>query len=270
MIKNLQNTFLILLAALLFQIPLSGQIVINEINYHSADNADSKDWLELYNTNAGQVDLSNWVVKDDNDDNSFAFPAGTSITGNGYLVVVRNIDSFSMIYTDVLNYVGEFDFGLNNGGELIRLFDDSGSLVDTVNYDDDDPWPTDPDGLGATLQLNSPELDNAQAGNWSSGSPTPGAPNSTSSTKNPYNQIEMQISPNPFSASATVKINTNFSGGHGQILITNALGKVIKKLSYNGESHIDLNGVHLSSGLYSLRLLDHENKVTGVVKFVVI
>jgi hypothetical protein len=270
MTKNIQNFLLLTLTIMIFQIPLSGQIVINEINYHSADNADSKDWLELHNTNAGQLDLSNWIVQDDNDANSFTFPAGTSITGNGYLVVVRNIDSFSMIYTDVLNYVGEFDFGLNNGGELIRLFDDLGTLVDTVNYDDEDPWPTDPDGLGATLQLNSPELDNAQAGNWSSGSPTPGAPNSTSSTRNPYTQIEMQISPNPFSASARLRINTNFIGGHGQILITNALGEVVKKISYNGESQIEVNGTLLSGGLYILRLVDHKNRISGVVKFVII
>ena len=43
----------------------------------------------------------------------------------------------------------------------MRLFDNTGSLVDTVRYDDDDPWPLSADGNGLTLELKHPTLDNA-------------------------------------------------------------------------------------------------------------
>lgn len=271
MTKKLQIIFSLALA-LLLQITLSAQVVINEINYHSADDFDTKDWIELHNTNPGQVDLSNWSFKDDNDDNNFIFPEGTNIEGNGYLVVVRNIDSFTVFWPEVLNYVGEFDFGLNNGGELLRLFNGSGTLVDTVHYDDESPWPTEPDGNGQTLQLTDPSLDNADASNWFSpnNNGTPGAPNTPLSIYDNYTKIELSVSPNPMSSSGRLNINTITGSGEGNILIFNAFGQKIQQISYNGEQSIDLNTSEMASGIYSLRLIDRENRTTGVVKFVVI
>ena len=49
-------------------------------------------------------------------------------------------------------------------------------LIDRVNYDDSDPWPTAPDGNGPTLELIDPLSDNGSAENWTAseenGSPT--------------------------------------------------------------------------------------------------
>ena len=47
--------------------------------------------------------------------------------------------------------MGDFEFGLSGDGELIKLFDSNGSLVDEVEYDDIAPWPIEADGEGATL-----------------------------------------------------------------------------------------------------------------------
>ena len=54
-------------------------------------------------------------------------------------------------------------FGFSGQGELIRLYDHTGLLIDTVHYDDNLPWPDEPDGNGPTLELISPLLDNALA-----------------------------------------------------------------------------------------------------------
>ena len=45
------------------------QIIINEINYNSSDNFNPDDWIELYNPTENSVDLSNWTVIDENQDN---------------------------------------------------------------------------------------------------------------------------------------------------------------------------------------------------------
>ena len=76
--------------------------------------------------------------------------------------------------------MGNFGFGLSGGGELLRLFDSNGQLVDKVEYNDIAPWPTEPDGAGPTLELINPSLENDMASNWaaSSGNGTPGAVNS--------------------------------------------------------------------------------------------
>ena len=39
-------------------------LVINEINYKSSDNFDTGDWVELYNPNQDDMDISGWILKD--------------------------------------------------------------------------------------------------------------------------------------------------------------------------------------------------------------
>jgi hypothetical protein len=46
----------------------------------------------------------------------------------------------------VENVVGPFEFGLSSKGELLRLFEAFGTLVDYVEYSNDAPWPVKPDG----------------------------------------------------------------------------------------------------------------------------
>ena len=58
---------------------------------------------------------------------------------------------------------GPIGFGFAGSGELLRLFNAQGQLVDSVRYDDQSPWPTAADGQGASLALVNPLLDNAQA-----------------------------------------------------------------------------------------------------------
>jgi hypothetical protein len=51
------------------------------------------DWIELYNPNPDEVDLSGWFLSDD-EDNPFRWqlPDGTRIEPNGYLVVFASGD----------------------------------------------------------------------------------------------------------------------------------------------------------------------------------
>ena len=48
-------------------------IVINEINHKSSDDFDTGDWIELYNPNEIEIDISGWVLKDSNDSNEYIF-----------------------------------------------------------------------------------------------------------------------------------------------------------------------------------------------------
>ena len=51
--------------------------------------------------------------------------------------------------------------------------------MDDVEYDDEDPWPVEADGTGATLELIHPSLDNSLPENWvaSMGHGSPGSEN---------------------------------------------------------------------------------------------
>ncbi|KKN05857.1 hypothetical protein LCGC14_1083180 [marine sediment metagenome] len=122
--------------------------------------------MELYNPLDSPVDISGWVFKDSNDTNEFVFLDNTIITPDGYLILCNDKVAFHTVFPDVENYIGDFGFNLSNAGELIRLYNSEGSLVDSLTYDNNPPWPEEADGSGATLSLRSPELDNALPGNW--------------------------------------------------------------------------------------------------------
>ena len=151
-------------------------VVINEINYRPSIPGD---WVELYNPTDETIAIGLWMLKDDNDDHVFTIPENTIISANDFIVLCKDVAAFENLFSEV-NNIGDFGFGLG-GGDQVRLFDSSEKLVDKVEYDDEDPWPTEPDGAGPILELIHPSLDNNRAENWAasnSNNGTPGEKNS--------------------------------------------------------------------------------------------
>jgi len=155
-------------------------IIINEINYNSADSLFPKDWVELYNVTTEPINIGNWIFRDDNNEHQFLIPINQILPPDGYIVICDSLNAFTILFPDVEIVIGDFDFKLNNDGELIRLFDDEGTLIDSVHYNDVEPWPIEADGSGATLELINPHYDNELASNWLASSVfgTPGQQNS--------------------------------------------------------------------------------------------
>lgn len=154
---------------------LYNSVVINEINCKSADDFDTKDWIELYNTTAAAINLSGWKICDEKPEKGFIFPAGTVIEPYGYLVVCENQNKLIKYNPDVTNYVGDFSFGLGKD-DKIQLFDSEGNLIDEVAYAKS--W-GDANGTGKTLALTDPFAENSSAKYWNDNDMhgTPGAQN---------------------------------------------------------------------------------------------
>ncbi len=167
----------------------SAPIVINEINYNSPDNPNAGDWIELYNNSATAVDLSAWYFEDESGD-YFGFPAGTVMAPNAYLVLAEDRANFQAVYPAINDLLGDFgnslvgSFKLSNKAETLRLYTANGTLVDSVRYEDNAPWPVAADGDGPTLQLIDADLDNALASSWIAIYPTPNAANCRRLTQN--------------------------------------------------------------------------------------
>lgn len=140
-------------------------IVINEINYDSANNADAGDWIELKNISGASVNLNGWKLSDGS--NLYTLP-NVSIANNGYQVFAEDPALFSTRHPGV-NRSGPIGWSFSNGGESLVLIGPDGCLVDIVQYDDDTPWETKADGNGATIALNNATRDNTLAWNWIAG-----------------------------------------------------------------------------------------------------
>ena len=159
-------------------------IVINEIMYNSS--GTDIEYVELYNNSQTAYNLQNWYILDDNDSHNHCVINWTLQPGE-YLVIAGDVAQFQQKYPGVsqVNPNG-FDTGgtgwaLGNGGDAVRLFDNTKTLYDTVVYSDGGDWPTSPDGNGPSLELLHPTLDNSLPTSWDPSSVdggTPGAKNS--------------------------------------------------------------------------------------------
>ena len=149
-------------------------------NTNISDGFDPEDWVELHNPTNETIAIGLWEFKDDNDDHVFTLSENMVLSPGQYLVLCKDADVFSELFPNVSNFVGDLGFGLSASGELVRLFESNGLLIDGVEYDDVVPWPILADGNGPTVELINPSLDNALGENWaaSDGYGTPGAVNS--------------------------------------------------------------------------------------------
>jgi hypothetical protein len=70
-------------------VPNPGAIVINEVMAHS--HADASDWIELYNTTSGSINITGWFLSDsDSNIMKYRFATGTTIPAHSYLVVYES------------------------------------------------------------------------------------------------------------------------------------------------------------------------------------
>jgi hypothetical protein len=183
--------------------PLVGPLVINEIMYHPAVDADAE-YVELLNISGGPVTLFDsvalepWRLLTDTGVD-FWFPTDVPVTlrAGEYLVLAR--DTTAMRPYSVPGNVTVLDWGsgkLSNQGEEIRLLkpgdvDGDGIRywieVDRVNYGDGahpdrfpsriDRWPREADGLGPSLSRRFPARYGNDPNNWEATLLTPGATN---------------------------------------------------------------------------------------------
>jgi uncharacterized protein YdeI (BOF family) len=101
-------------------------VVINEVAWGGTAANSNHEWIELYNTTAAAINLTNWTLSDGGDINVTL--AGT-IPADGYFLLERTADTtVSDIAADQI-YVGS----LNNVGETLTLRDPTGCSIDTAN-----------------------------------------------------------------------------------------------------------------------------------------
>ncbi|HPN37171.1 MAG TPA: CotH kinase family protein, partial [Melioribacteraceae bacterium] len=250
----------------------SGTIVINEINYNSNQSFNTEDWVEIYNTSSRSVDISGYRFKDEDDSHNFIFPQNTSISGNGYLVICIDTTLFKTKFPNVNNIIGNTGFGLSGSGELIRLYDKSLNIIDSLTYDDNNPWPVAPDGQGKTLSLINPYLDNSKPESWkaSLSNGTPGTindiyTNTEEENFSDYNYSLYQNYPNPFNPATTIEFSLA-ENSDIELSIFNILGQKISTIYSGyldkGKHSYNFIAQNLASGIYfySLNIKD-KNKI---------
>lgn len=200
--------------------PIYAAIVINEIMPHPSSGSD---WIELYNTEIGEIDISGWKIEDSTGVLE-TFPEGTKTSSSSSYLQISKSNR------------------LNNGGDLVRIKDKLGAVIDEKSYDKDPGVGVSigryPDGSSnwGILLASTPNSANANFASTPtsklSSTPTLAPTTKLSNTSSPSATSKPQNSPTPTpKPTITASNKQNKEGG---VMITEAT----KTDSVLGESDI--------------------------------
>ncbi|MFT6561854.1 MAG: hypothetical protein ACJAX6_000229 [Limisphaerales bacterium] len=187
-----------------------GPVVIHEIMYHPAPlplgaGTPDDEFIELHNITNTTVPLydplhpeNTWLI---DGGTTFEFPPAFQLPPDGYVVLIEfnpakypeKTASLAKRHGIPKNVpiLGPLRGQLANRGDTVSLYkpdppqglqqDDAGFvpyiLIDQVSFSDTTPWPSDTDGIGATLQRISGTAFANDPVNWKAAAPNPGRAN---------------------------------------------------------------------------------------------
>jgi len=142
-------------------------VVINEIMYNPA--APDASFVEVLNSAPNfAFNLSNWRLNG----LGYTFPPGTVLSSRQVVVLAKQRGAFASSYggTAFDQFGGELDLD----GETLSLIQPGLTpaedvIIDQVRYEAVEPWATNANGVGSSLQLIDAAQDNARVSNWSDG-----------------------------------------------------------------------------------------------------
>ena len=123
---------------------ISDAIIINEIMADTIADESLNEWIELYNNEETSINVSSWIIGDDNDNDTIEGglynEEGTIIEAFGYAIITdeatRVYNNFNVNSDAIRLYVddGAIGNGLINSGETIYLYDNNENLIDKKTY----------------------------------------------------------------------------------------------------------------------------------------
>jgi CotH kinase protein/Lamin Tail Domain/Secretion system C-terminal sorting domain len=231
-------------------LPAPGAVVINEL---LADNVagqtspagTQEDWIELFNTTAAPIDLTGLYLTDNpTTHNKWAFPAGSTIAPNDYLVVwADNGTSTSM--TDL-----HANFKLSKNGEYVLLSDGGATVLDSVEFGTqvaDSTWGRLPNGTGPWRRLPA----------------TFGAMNQLIVTGMLPEAVvtNVELYPNPADATVTVR-GTNQTD---EVMLINSIGQEVRRYRATADALL-IPTADLPPGIYWVQVSERVRRKLAVVR----
>ena len=137
-------------------------VVINEIMFNPPSGWPGSEYVELHNRSSEVVDVSGWKFSEGI---HFGFAEATRIPPHGFLVIAADAARMLEIY-GAIPMVGNFRGRLKGEGELIRLEDRSGNLINEIAYRAGGDWPELPGGGGSSLELIHSRMENDRSSAW--------------------------------------------------------------------------------------------------------
>ena len=139
--------------------PTTPELVITEIMYNDPSVEDTLEFIEIYNNGTVDAIVGGFRLEDAVNHTL----ASVTIPPNGFYLVARNAEAAENFYGLAFeDYGGQ----LSDNNEFIQLVNVDGVVIDSLNYNDNVPWPSAGDGFGPSIELVDPDSENAFGSNW--------------------------------------------------------------------------------------------------------
>lgn len=230
---------------------LSDNIVISEIFPRAAKDDRNNEWIELTNTGDTEINLGNWQLDDmEGGSKPYTLPDTLTIAAQSSIVIKAP----------------ESKLSLSNTKDQVRLFDHTGKLLQTVEFEEapkeqsyaritvsrDDAGL--PDDAGSTSEVSTQESENPEETFWVwENQPTPGEPN----------PVYLELS-GTITKEATFEEKYSFSmkdrnGRDHTILFTEALvAGPMAKVTFTAGTEIRILGIQTSGETSVIELKKYE------------
>jgi hypothetical protein len=226
---------------------VAGDIVINEFmasnDVTAADQNDEfEDWIELYNNGSESIDLSGYFLSDNDDDmTQWAFPDGTVIGPNEYLIIWADED---------VDQAGlHADFKLSGSGESILLVNPiDTSIIDAVTYQEqttDISFGRIPNGIGPFQFIDPPTFNTENT-------------ITTSLDETSTDNDDLKIYPNPAEDYFFIWL-TNINDKNSVVTIYNTTAKIVFQENIYGKTKISTSD--WTPGMYIVKSEDAVMKI---------
>jgi hypothetical protein len=108
----------------------------------------------------------------------YTFTPGLTLAAGQRIIVARDPAVFEFVFGTGFNVAptGFEPDNISNSGELVTLLGPLGEVLQSFTYGSTSPWPTEPDGLGHSLEIINPLGDSTSAANWRASFYTGGSP----------------------------------------------------------------------------------------------
>lgn len=211
-----------------------GTPVINEIMYNPSEEWACGEWVELYNPGTLALSLNDWQIGNDEGE-LYSFSGDAVIPPLSYAILSLDQESFEAYYPNTIPLIGEWETSLSDGEGSVFLLDPELTIVDQVSYASEGDWPSSPNGMGQSLELLEPELNNGIAQNWFAREEeggTPGEQNEYSVNVEDDRSPGILVYPNPCKNHFRIVDAKGFKD-YTRLELFNSLGQKVLEYSIN-------------------------------------
>lgn len=239
--------------------------VISEIMYAAPQDNDCGDWIEIFNPNNEDLDISGWSITDSREKDALVFPEETVIKAKESIVLIEDQDAFFNTYGTIdIDFYSPLSFGMSRQGDSLLLINPDGAIMDSLFYGVGGDWP-DANRNGKSIELINWNLDNSLGVNWITSFDSMGSPGA-----NPWKSYKQESKGNSSISIPRLSITSSqfefesiniISGNRSDYSLVSTQGRVVMTIL---DGKVDFSG--LAPGIYLL-IQKTENKAVAIISW---